>query len=78
MEIAVIIITVTAIAWFLGFLKSVRVMADAANASVTDKADKYVRQVLRDRVSAKPLTDEELETAANDIARMEEIRSMFR
>ena len=78
MEIAVILLTIVVIAWITGFLKSARTVADAANASVTSHADKYVRGVLRERVNAQPLTDEELTKAAEDIRRMEEIRSMFR
>lgn len=78
MEIAIIIVVVTVIAWITGFLKSVRAMADAANAGVTDKADKYVRQILKDRTTATQLTAEELAAAAEDIKRMEEIRSLFR
>ena len=78
MEIAIILLTITIIAWITGFLKSARTIADAANASVTSHADKYVRGVLRERASSQALTDEELTKAAEDIRRMEEIRSMFR
>lgn len=78
MEIAIVILTVVVVAWITGFLKSARVIADAANVSVTSHADKYVRNVLRERVNSTPLTDEELAKAAADIQRMEEIRAMFR
>lgn len=78
MEIAVVLVTVTVIAWFLGFLKAARVSADALNVSVVDKADSYTRNLLRKRNGSQQLSDEELAQAANDIQRMEEIRSLFR
>lgn len=78
MEIAIVLITITAIAWFLGFMKSVRVSADALNVTVVAKADDYVKNVLRKRNGSQPLTDEELARAAEDIRRMEEVRSLFR
>lgn len=78
MEIATILITITAIAWFLGFLKSARVSADALNVLVVDKADGYVKTLLRKRNGSQPLSDEELTRATEDIRRMEEVRSLFR
>lgn len=78
MEIAFVIIAVTFIAWVLGFVRSARVVADIANTAVINQADKYTRNMIRDRVSSSPLTAEEVQQAAEDIRKMEEIRSLFR
>ena len=78
MEIAVIIIAVTFIAWVLGFVRSARVIADIANTAVISAADKHTRTMIRDRVNAQPLTAEEVAAATEDIKKMEEIRSLFR
>lgn len=78
MEIAVVLVTLTVIAWFLGFLKSARVSADALNVLVVDKADSYTRNLLRKRNGSQRLSDEELTQAAEDIRKMEEVRSLFR
>ena len=78
MELAVVIVVITVVAWILGFLKSARTVADMANAAVTNQADKLTRDMIRDRVSSTPLSEEEVKAAVEDIKKMEEIRSLFR